>query len=81
MGIMNKLLGKRDEAEQTTQPDNGSDANTECRHGTLIPRWDRVEDMGIEERVSSYSCESCGASLSPAEAMRVKAEEVERLRV
>ncbi len=78
MGFLNKLKGGKD---ATQQPSPQAEENVSCGHGTLIPRWDRAEDMGKEDRITSYTCESCGASLSPAEAREVQAKEEERLRV
>lgn len=70
MGFLNKLLGGKKEPEvQASAPDAATE--TVCIHGTLVPRWDRVEDMGREDRVTSFTCESCSASLTPEEARQV----------
>lgn len=83
MGFLSKLVGNKDsEAERargSSAPDGAMAA--ECVHGTLIPRWDRVEDMGHEDRVVSYTCESCNSSLTPTEARAIMASEATRLRV
>jgi hypothetical protein len=51
-----------------------------CSHATLTARWDNIEDMGHEERASSYRCETCGAEFSPAEAQKLQHDAAERLR-
>ncbi len=55
-----RLFGKR------TEPAENSAAT--CVHGVLIASWDRLEDMGHEERASHYRCEACGQVFTPAEA-------------
>ena len=52
MGLLGKLLRK---------PESSSDTLTApvCSHRILIARWDNPEDMGHEERVTGYRCETC----------------------
>ena len=52
MGLLGKLLKKPVEQETLT-------AST-CSHRILLARWDSVEDMGHEERITGYKCEGCG---------------------
>jgi hypothetical protein len=52
MGLLGKLLKKPVEAQTLTAPS--------CSHRMLLARWDNVEDMGHEERVTGYRCEGCG---------------------
>jgi hypothetical protein len=46
---------------------------------TLIPRWDRAEDIGRQDRVSLYRCEACGREFTLAEANRLRATEEARI--
>ena len=61
MGLLGKLLRKPVEAESLTP--------TICSHRILLARWDNVDDMGHEERITGYKCEACG-ELFTAEAGR-----------
>jgi DNA-directed RNA polymerase subunit RPC12/RpoP len=61
MGLLGKLLKKAVAAEALTPPS--------CSHRILLARWDTVEDMGHDERVTSYKCDACG-ELFTAEAGR-----------
>jgi hypothetical protein len=56
--MLSRLLGKKKEAAVEVPP---------CPHTAVVARWDRPEDMGKQDRVSSYSCTACGASLSAEE--------------
>ena len=72
-----KLFRKHREDEPTT-----SEAEIEpvvCEHVTLIPKWDRAEDMGRDDRASMFRCESCGQEFTPAEATRLRATEAARV--
>lgn len=51
-----------------------------CPHTALTPRWDSVADMGKDEQVSSYTCQGCNQSFSPAEGRALLATEADRLR-
>ncbi len=86
MGFLSKLTGRgaedKRQAQEHPRPAGGqADGAVECIHGTLIPRWDRAEDMGYEDRVVSYTCESCSRSLTPDEARAIMATEAHRLRI
>ena len=61
MGLFGKLLKKPVEAEALASPS--------CSHRILLARWDNVEDMGHDERVTGYKCDACG-ELFTAEAGR-----------
>lgn len=50
-----------------------------CEHVTLIAKWDNVDDMGKEDRASSFRCESCGQEFTAAEATRLRATEAARV--
>ena len=51
----------------------------ECMHVALSPRWDNLDDMGHDDRISSYVCQSCSAEFTPAEERLLRATEAERI--
>jgi len=51
-----------------------------CPHTTLIPRWDKVEDMGHEERVTGYTCEACQQQFTPEDGRALRQTEAARVR-
>jgi hypothetical protein len=50
-----------------------------CPHVALSPRWDELDDMGKEDLASSWVCQSCAESFSPAEVEQLRASEAERI--
>lgn len=50
-----------------------------CLHLVLVPRWNRVEDMGDDSKAVGYRCYACGESLSPAEAAEARARSRQEL--
>jgi hypothetical protein len=46
----------------------------------MTPRWNSVDDIGHEDRATSFRCESCGQSFTPDDAREVRAAGAERLR-
>ena len=63
MGLLGFLRGKIG----PSRPATNETANT-CQHRVLVPRWDQVQDMGDESKVSGYRCSTCGAPLTLEEA-------------
>jgi hypothetical protein len=59
MGLLGKLLKKKDAEPLPDLPP--------CTHRVLVPRWDRVEDMGRDDRVTAYQCETCHELLGAEE--------------
>ena len=51
-----------------------------CLHIALTARWDSVDDMGNEEKATSFVCATCSEEFSPAEAAEVRASQAEQLR-
>lgn len=51
-----------------------------CPHTVLVPRWDDPADMGKEDRASNFQCQVCGESISPEEALALRATEADRLK-
>jgi hypothetical protein len=64
MGIFSR---RRDTEEQDRHR-----ADAECHHRTLLPRWDRPEDMGREDLASTFQCSSCNQMFSPDEAKALR---------
>jgi hypothetical protein len=75
MGMLDKLL-HRDSTAET----EAAEAPVACPHGVLIPRWDNAQDMGREDRISSYRCDSCGEQFDPEEADILRSTTAARLR-
>ena len=74
MGALDRLLGKRrQQAQQSPEPPQ------ECIHGVLVPHWDSVDDIGKDDRVAWYRCQSCYAMFSREEGERLMAEAADRL--
>lgn len=67
-----KLFGGKEPPEQPhdERPDQVFEpvGDTNCPHLVMVPRWDRVEDMGDESKAVGYRCYACGVSLSLDEA-------------
>jgi hypothetical protein len=76
MGFFNKLFGKGESATMERQPE----VTTTCLHTSLTGRWDSVEDMGNEEKVTGWSCQSCGQSFSPSEGHALRRSESDRVK-
>jgi len=70
------LFGKKD--KDKTQETIETPA---CPHSALVPRWDSVDDIGHEERATSYFCEACSESFSPEAATALRESMSERLPV
>lgn len=75
MGFLKKLFGGGKETATESAP-----VTTQCPHTTLVPRWNTAEDMGKDDKISEYTCESCGSTFSAEEGRRLIAEEEQRLR-
>ncbi|MPZ48860.1 MAG: hypothetical protein GEU75_06035 [Dehalococcoidia bacterium] len=73
MGILDKVFGKdKSNTAVETRP---------CTHGVLVPRWDSVDDIGKEEKATSYFCEACNETFSPVQAQALRDSMTERLPV
>jgi hypothetical protein len=74
MSMFKKLFGKSEEklaAEQTP---------VACPHTVLLPRWDTIDDMGKQDRISGYTCQACGEAFTAAEGQALQLKEGDRLR-
>ena len=52
----------------------------ECLHVTLAPKWDSVADMGDESKATSFTCDACHMSFTPAATRALRGSEGERLK-
>jgi hypothetical protein len=51
-----------------------------CMHGVLTPRWESIDEMGQEQKISGYKCQSCREEFEPDEAYWLWLRAVDRLR-
>lgn len=81
MGL-GKMFGRGSDEASTERPTGAVErvASGECAHLALTPRWDNIDDMGKEDRATSYVCDSCHESLTPDEAERARKASAERMR-
>jgi hypothetical protein len=68
-------LFRRNKGEDTAVAEPEHD----CLHVALLARWDNPDDMGHEDRASSWFCQSCSQDFTPAEAAELR--ETERARI
>lgn len=73
MGLLSKLFGGKKEAVAAAS------ITVECPHSVLVPRWDSVQDMGIEDKATRFMCESCKQEFDPAKAAELRSTLVQRL--
>ena len=73
MGILDKVLGRSKKVED--QPS----VQVSCPHTALAPRWDKAEDIGHEDRATSFICDACHQSFTPEEVRTLRRTESERL--
>ena len=74
MGLLDRILGRKKATEEVAVE------APPCQHTVLVPRWDAAGDIGIEDRASSYTCESCGETFTPAETRELREAMAERVR-
>jgi hypothetical protein len=70
-------FGRKKEAQAATAA--AADAAT-CLHAALAPRWDRAEDIGHDDRASSFRCDACETTFTRAEVTLLREREADRLR-
>jgi len=83
MGFLDRLFGRKGAEGAPTKEKTIEEATAEkgCPHAAVTPRWDSAADMGKTELVSSYVCESCGATFSREEGSGLVASAADRLRI
>jgi hypothetical protein len=74
MGLLGKIFGGGKKATATVET-----TSVECPHAVLVPRWENVQDMGIEAKATRWMCESCKNMFSPEEANQLRASLSERV--
>ena len=75
MGVLSGLFGK-----SKTEPAVATPVAVVCLHTTLLPRWDAVDDMGQEDKVSGFSCQACSELFSADEGRALRVTESDRVR-
>jgi hypothetical protein len=75
MGLLGKIFGggKKQTVATVDTP------SVECPHAVLVPRWENVQDMGIEAKATRWMCESCKRIFTPDEANMLRATLAERV--
>ncbi len=56
------------------------DLSETCECVLLVPHWDSPENMGIEEKASSYRCNTCGETFTREEEEILRGTEADRIR-
>jgi hypothetical protein len=64
MGWLGKIFGRGGATITRTTEQVAAD----CPHVTLSARWDNVQDMGQEDKATSYICATCSQRFTPEEA-------------
>ncbi len=67
MSLLRKLTGKQEQEDAAEQASPAMESPT-CPHTALVPRWDSVEDMGKDDRATSYFCQGCERTFTAEEA-------------
>lgn len=73
MGLLDKFFGSK-----TKEADSPA-ITVECPHAVLVPRWENVKDMGVEDKITRYMCEACHEEFTPEAAVQLQASINERL--
>jgi hypothetical protein len=74
MGLLGKLFGSKTKVE-----DAAAAVAIACPHAVLVPRWENVQDMGHEDKITRYMCEACNEEFAPDVAMNLRDTINERL--
>ena len=56
------------------------DISETCEHVLLVPHWDSPENMGIDDKASSYRCNTCDESFTREEEEILRRTETDRIR-
>ena len=68
MGLLGKIFGGGGSKKTAATVE----ISIACPHAVLVPRWENVQDMGIEAKATRWMCESCKEIFSPAEAQELR---------
>jgi hypothetical protein len=75
MGLFGKLFGgKSKDTAKVAEATMGA-----CPHAVLVPRWESVQDMGREDKISRFMCEACQEEFSPEVAAELRETINERM--
>jgi len=64
MSLLNKFRSRPHEGAAVAE-------KPACLHTTLTPRWDELDDIGHDDRITEYVCESCGTAITPVAAAKL----------
>lgn len=73
MGLLDRLLGRSKKAEAKPS------GHLACPHTVLAPHWDQAEDIGHEDRATSFVCDACHERFTAQEARVLRQTEAQRL--
>ncbi len=77
MGLLDRLLRRK----ANEGDDQGADAATPpCLHTAIRPLWDSADDIGDEDKATSFRCEACQDTFSREQAEQIRAEGAGRLK-
>ena len=76
MKVLDKIL-RRHSGEEA--PDAAVTDAPECAHAVIVPRWDSVDDIGNEDNISGYRCETCSADFTPEEGHKLQESLADRV--
>ncbi len=82
MGFLDKLFGRGEDIDASDASGIHADVpieREECPHTNLVPKWDKPEDIGHEDKASHFDCGTCGGTFNPAEAQELRETEAERI--
>jgi len=71
MSLLRRITGKDKQTAPPQAPEPAAEEVPEsvsCPHTALVPRWDSIEDMGKEDKATSYFCQGCERTFTPEEA-------------
>ncbi len=66
--------------EQSSSAQVAEAAPETCECVLLVPHWDDPANMGVEEKASSYRCNTCGESFTREEEEVLRGTEADRIR-
>ena len=70
---------RRGEAESSSSQAVDGVSDT-CEHVLLVPHWDSPENMGVEDKASSYRCNTCDENFTREEEEILRGTEADRIR-
>jgi len=76
MKFLDRLLGRKE-----ATPPEAEVAEPDCPHVALVPFWDSAEDIGVNEKIARYECESCKAAFTREQGEQIRVEGADRLRI